>query len=179
MKISYLIFWYLLALNSLGQSMGQSNDTLIEEERQFAAESSLPESLLDFYSKKEFNSKYNINKNLNPFYLRGDFDGDNMFDYALAIIDLESRKKGFLIFHPSTKKYFIVGAGTTILGGQSDDLWMIDAWEVYEKRTVERGATDAKPPILIGEAILAKKLEASSGLIYWNGKDYRWYQQGD
>jgi hypothetical protein len=32
---------------------------------------------------------------------------------------------------------------------------------------------------LKGEAILVVKLESSSGLIYWDGKKYQWYQQGD
>jgi hypothetical protein len=28
-------------------------------------------------------------------------------------------------------------------------------------------------------AILAEKQESASGLIFWDGKQYRWYQQGD
>ena len=56
--------------------------------------------------------------------------------------------------------------------------WM-DAWHVCGKNEIEQAVTDQKPPKLIGEAIYAFKLESLSGIIYWDGKEYKWYQQGD
>jgi hypothetical protein len=32
---------------------------------------------------------------------------------------------------------------------------------------------------MFGEAIMAEKSESASGLIYWDGKRWRWYQLGD
>jgi hypothetical protein len=159
---------------------GQTKEEKEKEERlQFVFDSNLPDNLYDFYNQEKIRTTYKINRDFNPFYLRGDFDGDKKIDYALAVIESTTDKKGFLIYHPSTKKHFLVGAGKSIQGGYGDNYWMIDAWEVSDEKIVGQGVTDLKPPKLTGDAILVQKLESSSGLIYWDGKEYKWYQQGD
>jgi hypothetical protein len=141
--------------------------------------SNMPDDLADFYNQEKIKTTYKINKSLNPFYLRGDFNGDKKVDYALAVIESTTDKKGILIYHPATKKYFLAGAGKAIPNGHGDDYQWMDAWEVSDEKIVGQGVTDLKPPKLIGEAIVVQKLESSSGIIYWDGKEYRWYQQGD
>ncbi len=159
---------------------GQTKEEKEKEERlQFVFGSNLPDDLYDFYNQEKIRTTYKINRDLNPFYLRGDFDGDKKTDYALAVIESATDKKGIIIYHPATKKYFLAGAGKSIPDRLMDDYSMIDAWEVSDEKIVGQGVTDLKPPKLIGEAILLQKLESSSGLIYWDGKKYRWYQQGD
>jgi hypothetical protein len=64
-------------------------------------------------------------------------------------------------------------------GSTVSDLKFLDIWQVYGKRSVERGVESPPPPHLIGEAIFAGKSESASGLIYWDGKSFAWYQQGD
>jgi len=32
---------------------------------------------------------------------------------------------------------------------------------------------------LKGSALYVEKSEAASAIIYWTGKEYKWYQQGD
>jgi hypothetical protein len=44
---------------------------------------------------------------------------------------------------------------------------------------VQRGADGKPPPKLRGDALMVMKTEAASGLVYWDGKRYGWYQQGD
>ena len=139
----------------------------------------MPDDLFDFYKQENIKSTYKINRDLNPFYLRVDFNGDKKVDYALAVIESKTDKKGILIYHPATKKYFLAGAGKAIPNGHGDDYPWMDAWKVSDEKVVGQGVTDLKPPKLIGEAILVQKLESSSGLIYWDGKEYKWYQQGD
>lgn len=155
---------------------GQSNDD--DGYLNFIFESNLPDELYSFYNK-DILSSYKINKVLNPFYLRGDFNGDGNMDYALAIIEIESNKKGILIYHTETKNHFFVGAGTKISNSNGDDYSWMDAWKVYDKKEVGIGVGETQKLILNSEAILAMKLESSSGIIYWDGKEYRWYQQGD
>lgn len=154
-------------------------DKQSEEQIQFVFNSNLPEVLSDFYNQGKIRTAFKINRDLNPFYLRGDFDGDRKTDYALAVVETMTSKKGFLIYHTRTKKHFLIGAGKSIPDGYGDDYSMIDAWQVSDDKIVGQGVTEMNPPKLIGEAILVQKLESSSGLIYWNGKEYRWYQQGD
>ncbi len=143
-------------------------------------DSNLAYDLNGFYNQTEIKSRYRINKELNPFYLRGDFDGDKKMDYALAVIEAQTGKKGILIYHPKGKRYFRLGAGKRIPDGYNlDDLNWMDAWKIYDKKEVELGVSETKKLKVKGEAIMVYKLESSSGLIYWDGKGYRWYQQGD
>ena len=54
----------------------------------------------------------------------------------------------------------------------------MDAWSVFPKGSLERGA-GLDPPRLLGDALYVQKLEATSAIIYWDGTGYRWHQQGD
>jgi len=138
----------------------------------------LPEDIQIFYNQEKIKSSFEINA-MNPFYLRGDFDGDKKADYAITVSERKTGKKGIIIYHPSSKKHFVIGAGRELATRQGDDYGWMDAWEVYCKKDVELGVGESKKIKLIGEAILITKLESSSGLIYWDGKSYQWYQQGD
>jgi hypothetical protein len=142
-------------------------------------ESNLPDDLHQHYGEANVSAMYAIRTDLNPFYLRGDFDGDKKQDYALAIVERTTKKKGILIYHPTTKIHYIIAAGNMTGNGIGDDFKWMDAWKVYLDKQVERGVGEPHLISLKGEAILVIKLEASSGLIYWTGKEYRWYQQGD
>jgi hypothetical protein len=75
----------------------------------------------------------------------------------------------------------VLGAGTKSRtgAGDSDDWDFFDSWQVFGKRTVGNCAGEGVPPKLIGEAILIERSEAASGLLYWDGQKFRWYQQGD
>ena len=56
----------------------------------------------------------------------------------------------------------------------------MDAWYVYPRGPVGRNAFDAgAPPTLNGDALMVIKTEAASGIIYWAGTAYEWYQQDD
>jgi hypothetical protein len=177
MKRLYTITFLICTFFS---SWAQTKEEKESQERaQFVLESNLPDILYDFYNQEKVRTAYQINKDLNPFYLRGDFDGDKKTDYALAVIEAKTDKRGFLIYHGGTKKHFLAGAGISIPNDHGDDYYLFDAWEVSDEKIVGQGVTDLKPPKLIGEAILVQKLESSSGLIYWDGKAYKWYQQGD
>ena len=85
-----------------------------------------------------------------------------------------------IIYHTDTKTHYVFGAGKSLGNDNAGDNynWM-DAWKVYVRKDVEIGAGEATKIILKGDAILAIKIESASGLIYWTGKEYKWYQQGD
>jgi len=150
------------------------------QNQKFVYESNLPIEIIDLYNSKQIKSNYTIRTDLNPFYLRGDFDGDDIPDYALSIIDVKSGKKGIIIYHTMTKVYFKFGAGTSLNNGNGgDDYGWMDSWKVITKREVEIGVGETEKIMLKGEAISVIQLESASALIYWNGSEYRWYQQGD
>ncbi len=120
---------------------------------------------------------YERNPKLRPCYLKGDFDGDRKPDYAVPIRERRTGKSGIAILNSSTGSWALLAAGF-LFNGYDDMSWM-DVWSVYPKGRVERGVEEGPPPRLKGDAIMAEKSESASGLIYWTGKRYHWYQQGD
>ncbi|MEQ9101978.1 MAG: hypothetical protein RIF40_22685 [Imperialibacter sp.] len=145
---------------------------------QFVLSSSLPSDLSGKLSQSGFLKEYDLNVALNPFYLRGDFNGDEKMDYAIAVTDKQTKKRGIAIFTSQTD-FVLIGAGNSLPNRKMDDFGWMDAWYVYSNRTVEIGAGETEELKLTTDAIMAVKTESASGLIYWNGKEFRWYQQGD
>jgi len=143
----------------------------------------IPEPLRPVIDAPAFKAAFEIGTWLNPFYLRGDFDGDGSLDYAILVKRRSDSKKGIAIWlsGKSSSGIIVLGAGTKARagGGETDDWDFFDSWQVYGKRPVLRGVGEGKPPKLIGEAILVERTESASGLLYWDGKQFRWYQQGD
>ncbi len=82
------------------------------------------------------------------------------------------------MLHAGTGETHVLGAGVEVGNGGDDFGWM-DFWRIYEKGSGGKGATDETPPALLGDALLVGKSESSSALLFWDGKGYRWYQQGD
>ena len=82
------------------------------------------------------------------------------------------------IIHARVNGVSILGAGRAI-GNDGDDFRWMDAWHVHLRGTVSRGADGKAPPVLKGDALVLIKTEAASGLVYWDGARYAWYQQGD
>lgn len=138
---------------------------------------SLPDWILHADTNNELSTTYALSSEMNPFYLRGDFNGDGQLDLAVYIIKKETGITGIAIFHKNKEEYFILGAGHKI-GRVGDFNWM-DAWQIYDKGKVEPGMEEGPPPTLLGNAIYVEKTEAFSAIIYWDGKAYQWYHQGD
>jgi len=137
-----------------------------------------PNWLKQVFSDKKLDKHYSFSYHLNPFYLRGDFDGDCKPDIAILVEEFKTGKKGIAVCHSATKQVFFLGAGTPIGNGGDDFKWM-DVWSVYPEGPVGQGVGETSIPTLVGEALLVEKSESASGIIYWNGKKYQWYQQGD
>lgn len=134
--------------------------------------------VLDLVKAKKFDKQYRFITRLNPFYLRGDFNGDGEPDIAVLIESLSDKKQGIAVFHFGEKTIHIIGAGHKLGNGGDDFAWM-DVWQVYPRAKVEQGVGEGTPPKLRGEALLVEKSESASAILYWNGKKYIWYQQGD
>jgi hypothetical protein len=126
------------------------------------------------FREQKFRSRYIISYHLNPFYLRGDFNGDGPNDVALLFRALESRRVGIAIFHAGLNQTFIVGGDEDNLP-DGVDLRKMEAWTIYEHREVAPAATDERPPRLRGESIFVQRAGVESGLLYWDGTGYRWY----
>lgn len=141
-------------------------------------ELNIPTWVQNAFYKTEVTEKYDYSFDINPMYIRGDFDGDNSPDVAILVREKASNKLGIIVVHYGSKEFFVLGAGKKIGNGGDDFKWMSN-WSVKRKSKVGQGAGEGTPPELKAEALIVEKAESASGLIYWDGKKYSWYQQGD
>ena len=153
-------------------------DCIAAAEIDFETLSSLPPEMRIAFAKSPLAKRYQLSAQINPFYLHGDFDGDGQQDTAILIKERSTEKNGIAIYHGKANRLVIVGAGRD-WGNGSDDFPGLNAWYVFRRGPVGQGADGKKPPKLRGDALIVIKTESASALIYWDGKRYAWYQQGD
>jgi len=138
---------------------------------------SIPTSVAQLFKTTGFDKRYEFSSAVKPSQHRGDFDGDGKPDIAILVKQRTSGKIGIAVYHSSTNKILIIGAGTMIGNGGDNFDWM-DIWKVVPKsaaaKSLGRAATALK-----GDALHVEKSESASALIYWNGAKYVWRQQGD
>lgn len=169
----------ILTLTVYGQKMERNDSLIMVEEK-------LPDWVIIKFKKLKLDSLYKISYFINPFYLEADFNGDNKQDIAIAIEQTKTKKKGIIIFHNLTDKFFILGAGTSLDDHDDDFQWM-DVWKVYSDKTIANyekyfndNPTHKTETIeLKTKAIYVAKYMSFSAVIYWNGHGYEWVQQGD
>ena len=153
-------------------------DSSAAVEIDFVTLANLPPLVRESFENSPQAKRYAFSAHINPFYLHGDFDGDGQLDTAVWITERATGKSGIAIFHAKANRLVIVGAGRD-LGNAGDNFSGLDAWHVFGRGPVQRGADGKPPPKLCGDALMVMKTESASGLIYWDGNRYGWYQQGD
>lgn len=169
--IKYLIFFFTTTVTLTAISQ-------VTDDRAYIQEQQLPEWVLVFFKEQKLEDTYTLANYINPFYLEGDFNSDGHIDIAVLIEEKKTSYRGIIICHGSTKKYFVLGAGTNFGNGDDHFGWM-DIWKVYREKKVELGVGESQPITLKSDAIWVEKSESASAIIYWTGENYIWYQQGD
>ena len=145
----------------------------------------LPERIqkLDFLNKLELRKEFKIESRINPLYFEADFNGDGNLDIALQVSQIETEKVGFVIIHGETNEMFIIGAGTKVKNGLSDDINYIDEWKVNRDKINESGVgedtrTGEKSVLILkNPSLTIEKSEVGGGQVYWNGKEYVYFHQ--
>lgn len=115
---------------------------------------------------------------INPYYLRGDFDGDRRPDYALGL-RLKTGGIGLMIC-TGRGAVFVLGSGIGMarFSDAPEDRFLAPHWEVLTKREAAEltaWSHNVPPPIPAakGESI-AMVWEDGICLIYWDGRKFRW-----
>ncbi len=144
-----------------------------------------PNWALQAFNEVNKQQTYELSDFVNPFYFEEDFNGDGKLDVALLIKNIKTTETGILIIHGSTKDHFIFGAGTNTEDWPNTYSWM-DVWKIFrgskthELTYLDNGDIDGSIEISIAYPSLEIiKTEAASGLLYWNGNEYKWAQQSD
>jgi hypothetical protein len=140
----------------------------------------VPPALRDAFSKKPLDGKYDVSTHINPFYLRGDFDGDGIADYAVLVTEVVSHKQGILVWLSSVRNFVFLGAGTPIqYGAKPEDDLDFDEWRILGPNPADKTSSLELPPNLRHDAIFVEKSESASGVFYWSRGRFRWFQEGD
>lgn len=123
-------------------------------------------------------SSLSILTDMNPFYLRGDFDADGRPDYALTARS-QTGGTGVLICMGSGALFLLgSGLGTGTFSDMDEDRFTAPQWTVYTKQDVaELGEFQSNVPVPVpsvtGESI-AMIWEDGISLIYWDGMKFMW-----
>ena len=140
----------------------------------------LPKIVLERFESDKFLKSYDLCDKINPFYLRGDFDGDGIPDYAVLVTSRATKQVGIAIVRSGAKKIEVLGAGgVNLQDGSLKDFGWMDAWVVERKHKLEPNDWDKSIGQMVGEGIDVEKSESASALVYWDGKQYRWFQTSD
>jgi hypothetical protein len=146
----------------------------------------LPDGPQKVLEKTHTLAQYDLSDAVNPFYLRGDFDGDGKPDYVVLVVNRQSKKRGLAIVRSTSASVDILGAGGIKLrvgSGQEsyllDDFDWMNAWQVEGKHAVGVQLGREVESKMSGEGIVVEKTESASALILWNGRSYQWVQMGD
>lgn len=125
----------------------------------------LPDSAKAEFLKSGLGDRYRPLADVNPFYLRGEFNGDGRMDHAVRVEDVNTRKAGIAFIHGGGS-VVVAGAGN-VLGPGLDDLRFHVRWLVQPK-----GAGNRVEPIYI------EKPGCCAGVIYFNGNAYVYKDRG-
>ncbi|MDQ3801734.1 MAG: hypothetical protein M3384_20105 [Acidobacteriota bacterium] len=109
----------------------------------------------------------------NPYFVRGDFDGDKSIDYAVIVESRKENREGLLIcFRNKETKAVLLGLDQQ----NPPPFWLLMNWDVETIEDVSK-ITDANGKLVgikpKGESVVMKG-EDWSGIIYWDGNTFRW-----
>lgn len=114
----------------------------------------------------------------NPYYLRGDFDGDGRADYAVAVRGAKNKRMGVLVCLASGTAYALGGPNEEKFSDFRDDNFFAPNWTALSKaETMElRKYPEVAPHPLprIRAETIEMVWEDGLALIYWDGKRFRW-----
>lgn len=165
-----MIIWAIAAMWN-----GSQAQEMVAKYDEYLLMQNLPQWAQSTIQTMEFSSKYRISLQLNPFFYEEDFDGDKQRDLALFIEAKKSGMKGILILNGKKKSMTVLGAGIGFANAGDNFDW-INVWRPDRKFKL---LPNSKPPVPTGVSLWVERFESGSGVIYWNGTEYHWFQEGD
>lgn len=122
-------------------------------------------------------------RTMNPFYIRGDFNGDGELDLAFWVQNPETQQRGVAILHSTLERLYVFGAGQPRpdpQGTAPNELW-VDAWHLIPAGQMEGhpygdvpevGVVDGEPFTFERETLEFVHLGKSAFVFYWADGQY-------
>ena len=135
------------------------------------------------FSREEFP----VLREVNPYYLRGDFNGDEQLDVAFWVRSKDDGTPGIAIIHSTLDTVYVFGAGQARPTGGSDSYKRVscDTWHLLSQGTVEPspygdlpdiGLTEGEPFTFERETLEFVNFGKSAFVFYWaNGKYWEFW----
>jgi hypothetical protein len=116
---------------------------------------------------------------INPYYLRGDFDGDGKPDYAITARSPRTRSIGLVVCAGNGSISLLGrGLGEAEFSDMSRDVFIAPHWEVFTRERVDTlrqyGSNVPRPVPNVRAESIAMIWEDGISLIYWDGQQFRW-----
>ncbi len=122
---------------------------------------------------------YEILTDWNPYYLRGDFNGDGEMDVAVQVRDTSNREKGLVIVHSSLDTLHAIFRSTVGRGPIANASFIRVIRKGTEIRPFSEDRDKRVPFTLVGDALEASWRGPYSGAFYWKDGAYRWITLSD
>jgi hypothetical protein len=140
----------------------------------------LPDWVCEAAYDAKLHTKYSVYTGIKPFFIAADLNGDRKLDAAVWVAERRTQKRGLAIFHRGNKRPIILGAGTP-WEERGDDFRYVDEWSVIRRgQPISSGHDEGDEEVrLEADALMLRKSESASFAVFWNGKEYKSYQQSD
>jgi hypothetical protein len=140
----------------------------------------LPDWVCEAAYDAKLHTKYSVYSRIKPFFIAADLNGDRKLDAAVWVTERRTQKRGLAIFHRGNERPIILAAGTP-WGERGDDFSYVDKWSVIPRGQPiisdhEEGGEEVR---LEADALILIRSERASFAVFWNGKEYKSYQQSD
>jgi hypothetical protein len=118
---------------------------------------------------------YKIDQRTNPYYLRGDFDGDEKPDFAVMVTSGNNKTSGLIICQGDGRSV-VLGAGSRPgFSTMPEDNFLSSDWEVVTLAEFRELLYDKKVAALAKGEVICLTWEDGNAYIYWDGERYRWF----
>lgn len=162
--------------NEQAQEKKDEQPTVQEQVSDDPEDSSLPSFVYDCVDKNKWlveEADFPSVPLHNPYFVRGDLDGDRNVDYAVAVKSRKNKREGLLVcFRNKETKAVLLGLDAK----NPPPFWLLTNWDIETKEEVSK-ITDADGKLIgitpKGESIVMKG-EDWIGIVYWDGKAFRW-----
>ncbi len=182
--LSLFLILFVLSCQKTAVSSGSANSnqainaSVAQDSKKGVEEVWRPRIIEECISKAESSEPIEIEDLFNPFYLRADFDGNEVFDYAVLVRSVSEKKKRGLLICKDSKEPFLYGVVSKSKIPFSDmlnDNFVTSDWEILSKEETKTVTKDSNGTKVGNEAkgeSIGFIFEGGGFFIYWNGKKF-------